>query len=79
MDAHTLTRTLTASHFSDTIWSVLTGPDVETALKIGRYSESLFIKSVLSNTKINLDKFEEGWMYSEIEENYSEVKEHQQN
>jgi hypothetical protein len=35
--------------YSDTIWGILTGPDIETALNIATHSKKLQIHHVLSN------------------------------
>ena len=54
------------SIFASTIFAVLTGPDLETVIKIASLSEPLVINTVLSGTQLNLAPFKSGWVYSEM-------------
>lgn len=56
------------SIYSSTIFSVLTGPDLKTVLKIASFEGPLNISSVLSGTKLNLSAFCEGYVYSELKQ-----------
>lgn len=64
---HKLARSIDKdSIYAATIFGVLTGPDMETALRIASISSPLRIRTVLSGTKINLSAFEAGYIYSEL-------------
>jgi zinc protease len=63
-----ITRQLLPGPFTDTIWGILTGPDLETVLEIAKYSIPLKVKNVLACCPINLSKFCTGKFFSETKQ-----------
>ena len=64
---HTFVRQIDEhSIYASTIFSILTGPDLETTLKIASYAKPLNVETVLSNTKLNFDPFKAGIAFSEL-------------
>ena len=60
-----LTRSLTPDEYSATLWGILTGSDMECALKIAQYSKPLLISNVLGNTNFPMYKCDYATFYSE--------------
>ena len=67
---HVITRQLDDDPYGDTIWSIITGYTPQDALRIASYKTPLTIKKVLSPTVgAQLDCYEQGIMFSELEAN----------
>lgn len=64
---HSLTRTLDADPYGDTIWGILTGFDAANALRIARHSEPLIVHNVASGTEFAMEMVDRGIWFSELE------------
>ncbi|MDD8045289.1 MAG: hypothetical protein PHF14_02375 [Verrucomicrobiota bacterium] len=64
---HSLTRTLDADPYGDTIWGILTGFDAANALRIARHSEPLSVHNVASGTEFAMEMVDQGIWFSELE------------
>ncbi|HCF96362.1 MAG TPA: hypothetical protein DEW46_14990 [Verrucomicrobia bacterium] len=64
---HSLTRTLDADPYGDTIWGILTGFDAANALRIARHSEPLSVHNVASGTEFAMEMVDRGIWFSELE------------
>jgi hypothetical protein len=66
VDVHRLTRKLDEDPYTDTIWGIFTGYDVNDALRIARRSEPLVIRRGLCGTSgVGLGRFTEGMQFDE--------------
>jgi len=66
---HRITRKLDDDPYTDCFWGILTGYDVENALRIARQTNPLTVRKVAGGTEVALDRCEEGVWYSETKKN----------
>ncbi len=72
---HRMMRRLDSDPYADVIWSVLTGYDVQDALRIARYNKPLTIKKALSGTAgTNINLFDEALKFDETNKGVMWVK-----
>ncbi|MBI3099910.1 MAG: serine/threonine protein kinase [Planctomycetes bacterium] len=64
-----LTRALDEDPYSDCLWGILTGYDMESALRIAEDSGPLQVRRAAAGCGVDLDSFDEGAWYSECEKN----------